>query len=179
MLKVRTSKETGFTIVELLVVIVVIAILATISAVVYSGAQARARDSIRKNDLAEIKKALFLYNVDKGTWMDMGSGCGYEGDGNGWVNYTDGGPDYSKSIMNCLVEAGYVSRDFKDPTGGVQSTSSQGYAYMRYWCDWAETVRVYLYAKLETLPQSSTATDGTCNDNLDTNYGMNYYIQVK
>lgn len=59
-------KQTGFTIVELLIVIVVIAILATISIVAYSGIQARARDSKRTNDIAQIKKALLAYDAIHG-----------------------------------------------------------------------------------------------------------------
>lgn len=56
----------GFTIVELLIVIVVIAILAAISVVAYSGIQQRARDAQRQNDIQAITKALELYYIDKG-----------------------------------------------------------------------------------------------------------------
>ena len=54
---------TGFTIVELLIVIVVIAILAAISMVAYTNIQGRARDSRRASDIAQIKKALLAYDV--------------------------------------------------------------------------------------------------------------------
>ena len=57
---------SGFTIVELLIIIVVIAILATISIVAYSGIQARARDNVRKTDLSNIAKAVELYRADNG-----------------------------------------------------------------------------------------------------------------
>jgi len=61
------NKHTrGFTIVELLIVIVVIAILAAISIVAYSGIQGRSRDSARKSDLASVQKGLELYYIDKG-----------------------------------------------------------------------------------------------------------------
>ena len=56
----------GFTIVELLIVIVVIAILAAISIVAYTGIQQRARDAQRANDIATITKALELYYIDHG-----------------------------------------------------------------------------------------------------------------
>jgi len=52
--------KRGFTIVELLIVIVVIAILASISVVAYNGIQTRARDSQRSSDISAIKKALEL-----------------------------------------------------------------------------------------------------------------------
>lgn len=59
-------KRKGFTIVELLIVIVVIGILAAITIVAYNGIQARARDSIRNQDIKNIAKALELYYIDKG-----------------------------------------------------------------------------------------------------------------
>lgn len=58
------KKAYGFTIVELLVVIVVIAILAAVSVVAYSGVAAQARDSQRAQDLANIKRMLLLYNTE-------------------------------------------------------------------------------------------------------------------
>lgn len=57
---------SGFTIVELLIVIVVIAILASISVVAYSGIQSRARDTDRTNDLNVMKKGLALFYAENG-----------------------------------------------------------------------------------------------------------------
>ena len=48
---------------ELLVVIVVVGILASVSIVAYSGVQARARDAQRLHDLKSIEKALELYKT--------------------------------------------------------------------------------------------------------------------
>ena len=59
---------TGFTIVELLIVIVVIAILAAISVVAYTGIQTRARDTIRSSDMANIVKSLEAYYVVNGEY---------------------------------------------------------------------------------------------------------------
>ncbi len=56
----------GFTIVELLIVIVVIAILASISVVAYNGIQSRARDADRMNDLNVMKKGLALFHAENG-----------------------------------------------------------------------------------------------------------------
>lgn len=62
------NKKRGFTIVELLIVIVVIAILAAITIVAYNGIQARARDSQRLSDMKTIAKALEMYYADKGEY---------------------------------------------------------------------------------------------------------------
>lgn len=64
---------SGFTIVELLIVIVVIAILATISIVAYTGIQTRANASAVLSDLKAAEKAFNAYKQIKGVsdwWMD-------------------------------------------------------------------------------------------------------------
>ena len=53
-------KRSGFTIVELLIVIVVIAILAAITVVAYNGIQERANSSKAKADLSQLAKAMNL-----------------------------------------------------------------------------------------------------------------------
>lgn len=53
---------------ELLVVIVIIGILATIALRSFSGAQAKARDARRKRDVDSITKALEAYYNDKGQY---------------------------------------------------------------------------------------------------------------
>lgn len=65
-------KRFGFTIVELLIVIVVIAILAAISIVAYNGIQQRARDAERSQELIAIQKALELYHIDNGGYPVCG-----------------------------------------------------------------------------------------------------------
>lgn len=62
------KERLGFTIVELLIVVVVIAILAAISAVAYSGIQKRALISTAKSDLANIGKQMQLFHAEKGVY---------------------------------------------------------------------------------------------------------------
>lgn len=63
-----SNKQRGFTIVELLIVIVIIAILAAITIVAYNGIQQRANDSRRMNDANAMTKALAQYYVRNGSF---------------------------------------------------------------------------------------------------------------
>lgn len=64
----KRSHGHGFTIVELLIVIVVIALLAAITIVAYNGIQQRARDAERSVELGQIQKALEMYHADNGAY---------------------------------------------------------------------------------------------------------------
>lgn len=60
------QKESGFTIVELLIVVVVIAILAAITIVAYNGIQNRAKASAAQSGLSQQAKKLALWKVQNG-----------------------------------------------------------------------------------------------------------------
>ena len=66
----KTMRKTAnaFTIVELLIVIVVIAILAAISTVAYTGVSNRANDSVVESDLASLGKHLQMIHADTGSY---------------------------------------------------------------------------------------------------------------
>lgn len=166
------AKQTGFTIVELLIVIVVIGILAAITIVAYNSIQAKARDTTRKNDLAGLSKATKLYAADIGDYAE--AGCGSGGSGSGWLpsDYDGAGP--LVSVNTCLTTNKYLSKIVIDP-GGLQSCSGLTcYAYMK--C--SGNLGTYYLAHLETLPQTSTDTDSTNCSTWDTAYGMNYVVRV-
>ena len=164
------AKQRGFTIVELLIVIVVIAILASITIVAYSGTQARAKDSVRKNDLVELAKATQLYAADKGDFAEANCGSA----GSGWLpsDYDGAGP--AISINACLINGGYLSKELRDPSGLASCSGTTCYAYMK--CSGG--LGTFYIAHIESLPQLGTETDGTNCTTYDTAYGMNYVVKV-
>ena len=62
------KKSKGFTIVELLIVIVVIGILATLVIVTFSGIQQKGRDSQRKTDINALQSHVEAYYAQTGTY---------------------------------------------------------------------------------------------------------------
>jgi prepilin-type N-terminal cleavage/methylation domain-containing protein len=88
-------KHSGFTIVELLIVIVVIGILAAITIVAYNGIQQRAAASSASVALAQASKKLELYKVDNGTYPTTGnlSAAGIT-DGDVTFQYTSDGTTF-------------------------------------------------------------------------------------
>lgn len=60
----RNKKSSGFTIIELLVTIAIIAVLSSIIMVVLSGTKEKSRDARRVSDIHEIQNALNLYFTD-------------------------------------------------------------------------------------------------------------------
>lgn len=62
------AARRGFTIVELLVVIVVIAILASISVVAYTGIQARATETVMRSDLKTNYNIVQIYMAENGVY---------------------------------------------------------------------------------------------------------------
>src|SRR5450759_5048665 len=75
--RVSSRKSSGFTIVELLVVIVVIGILAAITIVAYTGISSKATVASLTSDLDNSSKQLKMYYVDHGAYPATldGSNC--------------------------------------------------------------------------------------------------------
>lgn len=64
----RNTTSTGFTIVELLIVVVVIAILAAISVVAYTGIQTRAENTKTIQGVSAYARIFSIYGADKGSY---------------------------------------------------------------------------------------------------------------
>jgi prepilin-type N-terminal cleavage/methylation domain-containing protein len=67
------QKQLGFTIVELLIVIVVIGVLAAITIVAYNGIQKRAQDTVIQSDINNLVKKVREYEADNGVVPTAGS----------------------------------------------------------------------------------------------------------
>ena len=128
------KKVSGFTIVELLIVVVVIAILAAISMVAYTNIQSRARDSRRLSDITQIKNALLAYDVMYGGVVRPGV-TGYTKPGD---EPSMGGWDVSSSASwliflrntNGLMPVDPIN-DASDPSSAVAG-ANRLYAYYCY-----------------------------------------------
>lgn len=70
-LKKRNLNSKGFTIVELLIVIVVIGILALLVITTYSGIQAKARNSQRQTDIQSLQTQLEAYFSQNGYYPSL------------------------------------------------------------------------------------------------------------
>lgn len=92
--------KRGFTIIELLVVMAIIAMLASVILVVLSGVQAKSRDTRRLEDVREIEKALSLYYIDGNRYPLAATPVTITG---------------SDAISTALINAGAISAVSADP----------------------------------------------------------------
>lgn len=104
-----SKKSFGFTIVELLIVVVVIGILASIVTVAYTGISEQARTSQANSELASFKKAMLAYKVVNRELPPVGDA---------W-NYDTNPPScpYIVSLVAALRGAGYTGFSTTDPWG--------------------------------------------------------------
>lgn len=129
MIKIRnnTPQQAGFTIVELLIVIVVIGILAAITIVAYNGIQGRARDSQRLSDVKTIVKALEIYKANNGVYpppVQTPNAAGWEVSTTGTV---------ATNFISALVSSNGVSKIPVDPVNtGNPANLNPGWATNEY-----------------------------------------------
>jgi len=67
-MKYKKQNQNGFTIIEMLIVVLVIGVLATLVVVTFSGIQMKNRDNKRRNDVEAIAMQLEVYNASHGAY---------------------------------------------------------------------------------------------------------------
>ena len=166
-------RRSGFTIVELLIVIVVIAILAAISVVAYNGIQQRARDSDRKTGITNLAKALELYYIDNGQYP-LGSGSTTIN--NQWSTTADASWANLESQLRP-----YMSTVPREPrsTSGVAGMTAGGYNFDYYanrssYCGSAVGKMYIIAYRLEGAQQNTYI--GDCSTNPLSYSGSNYRV---
>lgn len=118
-------KQKGFTIVELLIVIVVIGILAAITIVAYNGIQTRAENTKTIAATEAYIKAIKMYEVDKGEvphdGMDSCIGAGYPWD---FSAATTGSNQCIYASFSYYIVRAPISDALKSYTGGTLPSPS-------------------------------------------------------
>lgn len=127
--------KNGFTIVELLIVIVVIGILAAITIVAFNGVQNRANDSRRFSDIQSIQEAIEAYKIANGNYPAV-TGANQD---SSWyeTSYVTGsflnplvGSTVSKVPVDPINNSTYFYRYYLYSTGEYGCSSSRGAFYV-------------------------------------------------
>jgi general secretion pathway protein G len=63
--RLKTGQSSGFTLLEMMIVMVIMGILISIALPIYNQAVVRARESVLRNDLFELRKLISQYTLDK------------------------------------------------------------------------------------------------------------------
>jgi general secretion pathway protein G len=147
----ETMKKSikGFTLVELLIVLAIVAIISMLGVTNYIQQQKKARDARRQSDLEQVKAALEMYKVDNTDYPT------YADPAEGLDNYT--------YMVSDLKTAGFLKQDIQDPY-----SSAVGYAYV------SDGDTYKMCAKMETSdPETCESVWGfTAPYNDDKEYGF-------
>lgn len=171
----------GFTLMELMIVIVIMGILVAVGLTSYKSTQTKARDIRRKSDLTQIAKALNLYLVDYGLYpLDTNDdiyGCGSASPPNSVCEW---GSAFQSTDATGNPKSIYMMKLPADPAGG------RWYYYNRFTAPGSpagSNNAFQLYARLENtldidVPHNSTNgrpqnyTGTSCGTGIVCNYAV-------
>ncbi len=156
MTKKWASRKLGFTVIELLIVIIVIAILVTIVIVAYNNTQGQARDARRKSDIGIIEGYLELYAADHHGLYPVSSGSTTINAS--WSTTSDGS---WSALETALAPYGKIPSD-PISTQGVNGIGSSNYAYFGGHQPTSYCGGTLLYLLTYKLETESNVASGVC-----------------
>ena len=168
------AKRSGFTIIELLIVIVVIGILTTLTVVAYGGIQARTRDTIVKNAAKQLGTQLQRFSADTGK-TPLQTGGGYNNGGSGFVSSGYVNASYPLPVETILKDAGYLQVGFTAGLPKNTKYNSNNYTLMLYACGSKYVVFYSLESPTSDDIADFTVVKSTCGavgTTVETNYNM-------
>jgi len=139
----RTGVGEGFSLIELLVVITIIGLLASVGLTSYTRAQERARDAKRQSDLISLKNALEIYYAENNVYVDTNNNWGD-------ISVTLNDPE------NPLVPT-YIRELPSDPGGKGLTYRYRSASGAQNYC-------------LEALLETAESTQSTCTVGLEGSY---------
>ena len=162
---IKSNHQRGFTIVELLIVIVVIAILAAISIVAYNGIQQRASDAKIKSAASQVIKAIQIYSADNGGsslntlgWQSVETAGVCSGGQGGYAGYNA----YICTLEKTLRNKDLLPNNFMQnlPPNKKIGASAGDYTLMFYPCT---TPNQYILIWFLSNPSASDSTSYSSN----------------
>ena len=176
------NKQPGFTIVELLVVIIFIAILAAVTVVAYANVSVRARDDNIRSTANQIEKNIMLWYQDAGVLPAAGYGstAAVSGDSCPGNTTSSGGffqsGTYLCTMQDLLKARGYLTKNLTATLPKNTTLGSSGTVFMFYNCGASRYILMWSLESPTTDETNAFNTDlTTCSlpySTYGTTYGM-------